>query len=50
MNFDCSPTNPCTRLSLKDINLTYGNQIAQASCKNAQGTASDVVKPPSCLV
>ncbi|XP_022973873.1 polygalacturonase-like [Cucurbita maxima] len=50
INFDCSPTNPCTRLSLKDIKLTYGNQIAQASCKNAQGSASDVVKPSSCLV
>ncbi|XP_022932973.1 polygalacturonase-like [Cucurbita moschata] len=49
INFDCSPTNHCTGLSLKDINLTYENHIAKASCKNAEGTTSGVVEPSSCL-
>ncbi|XP_022932948.1 polygalacturonase-like [Cucurbita moschata] len=49
INFDCSPINHCTGLNLKDIKLTYENQIAQASCKNAEGTAFGVVEPSSCL-
>lgn len=49
INFNCSPSNPCTGLRLEDIKLTYNNQIPQASCKNAQGTASGLVQPPSCL-
>ncbi|XP_022973583.1 polygalacturonase-like [Cucurbita maxima] len=31
INFDCSPINHCTKLGLKDINLTYENHIAKAS-------------------
>jgi len=34
---------------LKDINLTYENHIAKASCKNAEGTTSGVVEPSGCL-
>ncbi|XP_023511563.1 polygalacturonase-like [Cucurbita pepo subsp. pepo] len=49
VNFDCSPTNPCTGLSLENIKVTYNNQTAKASCKDAKGTASGVVEPPSCL-
>ncbi|XP_022973235.1 polygalacturonase-like [Cucurbita maxima] len=49
INFDCSPINHCTGLSMKDINLTYENHIAKASCKNAEGTTSGVVEPSGCL-
>ncbi|XP_022933310.1 polygalacturonase-like, partial [Cucurbita moschata] len=49
IKFDCSPTNHCTGLNLIDINLTYENHIAKASCKNAEGTTSGVVEPSSCL-
>ena len=34
---------------MKDINLTYENHIAKASCKNAEGTTSGVVEPSGCL-
>ncbi|XP_038887074.1 polygalacturonase-like [Benincasa hispida] len=49
INFNCSPSNPCTGLALDDIKLTYNNGIPQASCENAQGTASGPVQPSSCL-
>ncbi|XP_022973630.1 polygalacturonase-like, partial [Cucurbita maxima] len=49
INFDCSPTNHCTGLSLIDIKLTYENHITKASCKNAEGTTFGVVEPSSCL-
>ncbi|KAE8648418.1 hypothetical protein Csa_008806 [Cucumis sativus] len=49
INFDCSPTNPCTGITLEDIQLTYNNQIPKASCKNARGTASGPLQPRSCL-
>ncbi|XP_022973230.1 polygalacturonase-like [Cucurbita maxima] len=49
INFDCSPTNHCTGLSLKDINLTYKNHTAKVSCKNVEGTTSGVVEPSGCL-
>ncbi|MQM12590.1 hypothetical protein Taro_045509 [Colocasia esculenta] len=49
VDFSCSPTNPCTGIGLQDIKLTYGNKVAEASCKNAGGIASGFVVPPSCL-
>ncbi|KAF2325593.1 hypothetical protein GH714_030860 [Hevea brasiliensis] len=49
VNFDCSNKNPCTGIKLEDVKLTYKNQPADASCTNADGTASGFVQPSSCL-
>ncbi|XP_062196898.1 polygalacturonase-like [Phragmites australis] len=49
VRFDCSGSNPCTGIRLKDVNLTYQGKPAQSFCKNADGSASGVVSPPSCL-
>ncbi|CAA6660273.1 unnamed protein product [Spirodela intermedia] len=49
VDFSCSPTNPCSEIGLENIKLTYGNNAANASCKNADGSASGFVIPPSCL-
>nr|GMC83218.1 polygalacturonase-like [Ipomoea batatas] len=49
MTFDCSKTQPCNGITLDDVNLTYKNHPAQASCSNAGGTSSGLVKPASCL-
>ncbi|PON50582.1 Glycoside hydrolase [Trema orientale] len=49
VKFDCSPQNPCSRIRLQDVKLTYKNEPAQASCSHAAGTASGMVQPSSCL-
>ncbi|EEF33277.1 Polygalacturonase precursor, putative [Ricinus communis] len=49
MRFDCSKKNPCTGIRLQNVVLTYKNQPADASCTNADGTASGLVNPASCL-
>ncbi|XP_074569184.1 polygalacturonase-like [Curcuma longa] len=50
VKFDCSPTNPCKGLDLRDIKLTYlGNKQAEAYCKNAQGSSAGTMTPPSCI-
>ncbi|KAJ8651076.1 hypothetical protein MRB53_004099 [Persea americana] len=48
VKFDCSATNPCSGIELQDVKLTYQNHQPQASCKNADGTATGLVEPPSC--
>ncbi|XP_057754459.1 polygalacturonase-like [Arachis stenosperma] len=49
VKFDCSLKHPCRRLRLEDVNLTYKNQVPQASCRNAGGTAFGTVQPESCF-
>lgn len=49
VNFDCSSKNPCTRIRLEDVKLTYKNQPPEASCSHADGTAAGTVQPTSCL-
>ncbi|CAL9108094.1 unnamed protein product, partial [Musa textilis] len=49
VNFDCSPSNPCSGITLQDIKLSYHSQRAQSSCKYANGVASGLNVPPSCL-
>ncbi|KAL6868283.1 hypothetical protein ACP4OV_015128 [Aristida adscensionis] len=34
---------------VRDVNLTYQGKPAQSLCKNAHGSASGVISPPSCL-
>ncbi|KAK4789590.1 hypothetical protein SAY86_016894 [Trapa natans] len=50
VKLDCSSKNPCTGIKLQDVKLTYGSQMAQASCAHAGGTASGLVQPSSCLI
>ncbi|KAK3118676.1 hypothetical protein QOZ80_9BG0703910 [Eleusine coracana subsp. coracana] len=49
VRFDCSSTNPCTGIMLNNVNLTYNGKQAKSFCKNAHGSATGVVIPPSCL-
>ncbi|KAL8151256.1 hypothetical protein V2J09_021064 [Rumex salicifolius] len=47
--FECSSSNACRGLSLKNIRLTYMRTPAVSKCYNAHGTNSGVVVPRSCL-
>ncbi|XP_068662728.1 polygalacturonase-like [Aristolochia californica] len=47
--FHCSQANPCSRIGLKDVKLSYQNKRAQSSCIFADGSASGLIDPPSCL-
>ncbi|XP_050256636.1 polygalacturonase-like [Quercus robur] len=49
VKFDCSPGNPCSRIRLENVKLTYKNQVAQASCSHADGASTGFVQPTSCL-
>ncbi|XP_030536599.1 polygalacturonase-like [Rhodamnia argentea] len=49
VKFDCSSKYPCTGITMQDVKLTYGDQVATASCANAGGTASGTEQPSSCL-
>ncbi|CAN4075368.1 unnamed protein product [Withania somnifera] len=49
VKFDCSKKYPCSEISLEDVNLSYRDQPAEASCANAVGRASGFQKPTSCL-
>ncbi|XP_057470534.1 polygalacturonase-like [Actinidia eriantha] len=49
VKFDCSKKNPCSGIKLEEVNLNYKDQPAEASCANAGGTSTGVVKPSSCL-
>ncbi|KAL5781046.1 hypothetical protein ACOSP7_006075 [Xanthoceras sorbifolium] len=49
VNLDCSSKNPCSRIKLQDVKLTYNNQPASASCSHADGSANGVVQTGSCL-
>ncbi|KAF7803216.1 polygalacturonase-like [Senna tora] len=49
INLDCSASNPCWGIILRDIKLRYVKGSATSSCRNAAGTASGVVIPRSCL-
>ncbi|XP_047315027.1 polygalacturonase-like [Impatiens glandulifera] len=49
VKFECSKANPCSGITLNDVDLTYGKASAESSCSNARGSASGVVLPTSCL-
>ncbi|CAJ2650348.1 polygalacturonase-like protein [Trifolium pratense] len=49
VKFDCSSKYPCNGIKLKDVKLTYKNQVAVASCSHAGGAALGTVQPESCL-
>ncbi|CAL0312185.1 unnamed protein product [Lupinus luteus] len=49
VKFDCSSSYPCSGIRLKDVRLTYKNQVAEASCNHAGGAALGSVQPESCF-
>ncbi|KAG2728280.1 hypothetical protein I3760_01G198100 [Carya illinoinensis] len=49
VKFDCSSKNPCSRIRLENVKLTYKNKVAEASCVHAAGTSSGLVQPSGCL-
>ncbi|KAH6756046.1 Pectin lyase-like superfamily protein [Perilla frutescens var. hirtella] len=50
MRFDCSHTNPCSGIKLRDIKLTYLKKTkAQSFCKNVAGSSGGVIMPENCL-
>ncbi|KAK8921012.1 hypothetical protein KSP39_PZI019981 [Platanthera zijinensis] len=52
INLECSPTNPCRGIELRDIKLSYKGekqQAAQSLCDNVHGISDGVITPPSCL-
>ncbi|KAE8812138.1 Polygalacturonase [Hordeum vulgare] len=50
VKFNCSATNPCSGIKLRNIRLTYRQKRpAQAKCRNAGGSASGEVRPASCF-
>ncbi|KAE8811216.1 Polygalacturonase [Hordeum vulgare] len=50
VKFNCSDTNPCSGINLRNIRLTYRHKRpAQAKCQNVGGSASGEVTPPSCF-
>ena len=51
VKFDCSKKYPCRGITMRDVNLSFKNQLLSASayCVNAGGRASGVIKPTSCL-
>ncbi|KAM3289305.1 hypothetical protein P3S67_017593 [Capsicum chacoense] len=49
VKLDCSKTNPCTGITLEDVNLSYKDGKADASCVNAGGRASGFEELSHCL-
>ncbi|XVF76922.1 hypothetical protein PTKIN_Ptkin13bG0306300 [Pterospermum kingtungense] len=49
VKFDCSSKQPCSGIRMEEVELTYKNEVAEASCNHAGGTASGLVHPTSCL-
>ncbi|XP_021806201.1 polygalacturonase-like [Prunus avium] len=49
IKFDCSATNPCSGIRLKNVSLTCRNQEVQSHCANANGKIVGTVQPNSCL-
>ncbi|XP_038696790.1 polygalacturonase-like [Tripterygium wilfordii] len=50
VKLDCSKKYPCSGIKMEDVKLTYKNQVAHASCVNADGSSSGFVQPSSCLL
>ncbi|KAF5942257.1 hypothetical protein HYC85_019899 [Camellia sinensis] len=49
VTFNCSPSNPCRGIRMRDVQLTFENRPATSFCTNAGGTSSGTVIPKSCL-
>ncbi|WMV15176.1 hypothetical protein MTR67_008561, partial [Solanum verrucosum] len=49
VKLDCSKSNPCSGITLEDVNLSYNDHPAKASCVNVSGRVSGLEKPANCL-
>ncbi|XP_039126309.1 polygalacturonase-like [Dioscorea cayenensis subsp. rotundata] len=49
VKFACSPTKPCSGISMQNIMLTYDNKPALALCQNVNGTTVGLIVPESYL-
>ncbi|KAK7412797.1 hypothetical protein VNO78_04432 [Psophocarpus tetragonolobus] len=49
IKFDCSSQQPCERITLEDVKLTYKNHTPQALCNHAGGSTFGIVQPQSCF-
>ncbi|EPS57665.1 polygalacturonase 5, partial [Genlisea aurea] len=49
IKLNCSKKFPCSGIELDDVNLTYGQKPAVASCANAVGKNSGNVVPDGCF-
>uniref|UniRef100_A0A7N0TVW3 Polygalacturonase n=1 Tax=Kalanchoe fedtschenkoi TaxID=63787 RepID=A0A7N0TVW3_KALFE len=49
VKIDCSPENPCSDIKLQDVELTFQNRAAEASCSHVDGSVSGIVQPSGCL-
>ncbi|OIS96332.1 PREDICTED: polygalacturonase-like [Nicotiana attenuata] len=49
VKFDCSKVNPCSGITLENVNLSYKDRTAEASCVNVGGRVSGSEAPRSCL-
>ncbi|CAN4095638.1 unnamed protein product [Withania somnifera] len=49
VKLDCSKADPCTGIILEDVNLSYKDGRADASCVNAAGRASGFKQLTGCL-
>uniref|UniRef100_A0ACD5X1P7 Uncharacterized protein n=1 Tax=Avena sativa TaxID=4498 RepID=A0ACD5X1P7_AVESA len=51
VRFDCSPSRPCTGITMRNVRLSDRMQRrpAESLCRNAHGVAYGQVAPPSCL-
>nr|GMC83176.1 polygalacturonase-like [Ipomoea batatas] len=45
VKLECSKTEPCSKITLDHVNLTFKDEKAEASCANAGGTTFGLVLP-----
>ncbi|WCJ21827.1 Pectin lyase-like superfamily protein [Euphorbia peplus] len=50
VTFNCSKTNPCKGITLRDIDLTYMNKATTSSCMFVEGSSAGLISLPGiCL-
>ncbi|KAL8204555.1 hypothetical protein R6Q57_010178 [Mikania cordata] len=49
VKFQCSASNPCRGIQMRNIRLTTPNRATTSTCENVRGSASGQVVPRSCL-
>uniref|UniRef100_M1A9G5 Polygalacturonase 1 n=1 Tax=Solanum tuberosum TaxID=4113 RepID=M1A9G5_SOLTU len=49
VKLNCSKSNPCSGITLEDVNLSYNDHPTKASCVNVSGRVSGLEKPANCL-
>ncbi|KAI3511423.1 hypothetical protein L1887_18576 [Cichorium endivia] len=49
VKFECSVSNPCRGIRMRNIRLTTPNRRTTSTCENVAGSASGIVIPRSCF-